>query len=79
MTRRDNKATQRIGRRLRAERRLRGWDLDTLAKRSGIHPRWIERYEATGDISCDDLTKLAKALGFPLSHFVEGCCLCGEG
>ncbi len=78
MSARDKKAPHEIGRRLRAARQLRAWDLDTLAKRSGIHPRWIERYEATGDVSCDDLTKLAAALRLPFSHFVDRCLLCGE-
>ncbi|MBX3390611.1 MAG: helix-turn-helix transcriptional regulator [Phycisphaeraceae bacterium] len=70
--------TRMIGRRLTAARRFRGWELDELAKRSGIHPRWIKRYEATGDIACDDLAKLASTLRFPFSHFVERCCLCGK-
>ena len=61
MTAREKKAPHEIGCRLRAARQLRAWDLDTLAKRSGIHPRWIERYESTGDISCNDLAKLAAA------------------
>lgn len=78
MAARNEKNANRIARRLTAARKFHGWDIDHLAKRSGIHPKWIEKYEATGDVACDDLAELAIALRLPFSHFVESCCLCGE-
>src|SRR5438477_12224312 len=50
--------TRWIGRRIAAARRFRGWQPVELANRAGLGRRRFARYEATGDLTCDELEKL---------------------
>jgi transcriptional regulator with XRE-family HTH domain len=76
MTEKRDEITRMVARRLKAARRFRGMTPDELAARAGISRRRIERYEATGNLTCDDLEKLAVSLQLPVSHFLECCMLC---
>lgn len=69
---------KKLGHRLRAARQCRGMELDGLAARSGVKLRVLDRCEAGGGISVDDLELAAAALRLPVSHFLESCALCGE-
>lgn len=70
-------STRRIGRRLAAARRFRGWSVDELSRRSGMTAKRIRRCESTGDLTCDELEALAAALRLPVDQFVGRCCVCG--
>jgi ribosome-binding protein aMBF1 (putative translation factor) len=78
MTEKRDEITRRIAHRLKAARCFRGMEPNELATRADISRRKVERYEATGNLTCDDLEKLAAALRLPVAHFLEYCILCDE-
>lgn len=49
--------------RTRALRLLKGWTRSTLAKRAGVTPASLKRFEATGKASVELVFKVAHALG----------------
>lgn len=53
----------RLGRRLKAIRLDAGWKRTTLAERSGVSNRSIQRFESSGEVSLKSLLRLAHALG----------------
>ena len=73
-----NDTARRIGRRIATARTFRGWGTDELAARAGIRPRRLARYEATGELTCDELERLATALRLPVAHFLDRCALCSD-
>jgi hypothetical protein len=78
MTEKRDEITRRIAHRLKASRRFRGMEPNELAARADI-TRWkVERHEATGDLTCDDLEELAAAMRLPVPHFLESCILCDD-
>lgn len=56
---------------LRDARRKAGWTQEELARKAGLHPVTLSRYE-TGDREPDlgSLRRIASALGVPLSTFI---------
>lgn len=56
-------AQRRLGRRLKAIRLEAGWKRTTLAERSGVGARSIQRLEDEGDGSLRSLSRVAHALG----------------
>ena len=69
----------KIGQRLRLARKRRGHSLEDLATRSAMTARKLRRYESGDDrILICELEKLAVALSLPVTHFVDGCVLCGH-
>lgn len=68
-----------IGRRITAARRFRGWETSDLAHGSSLSVRRIERCEATGDLTCHELERIAAALRLPIAHFLSRCTLCHAG
>lgn len=54
---------QRLGARMRQLRLARDWRRETLAERAGISAGTVKRFETTGQITLDNLLKLALALG----------------
>ncbi len=52
-----------LARRMRELRLARGWRQLTLAKRSGVSLGSLRRFEASGQVSLQNLLKLAFALG----------------
>lgn len=70
---------RKIARRLRAARTARRLPPQELAARAGLSLRRLERYEAgQARISVDELEQVAAGLRLPVSHFLEGCALCGD-
>jgi len=63
-------AQQLLGRRLKQLRLQIGFKRATLAARSGVSARSLQRFEDTGEVSLRNLLLLAHALG-RLSEFVE--------
>lgn len=55
-------AQRLLGRRLKALRLHLGWKRTTLADRSGVSTRSIQRFEDTGEVSLKSLLRLAHAL-----------------
>jgi transcriptional regulator with XRE-family HTH domain len=61
----------RIGERVRARRRSRGWTLDALAERSGVSRRMLVNVEqGTTNASIATLLRLSEALGIGLPSLV---------
>jgi len=54
---------RRLAQRLRALRLQRNWKRDTLAKRAGVSPASLKRFENSGEVSLGNLLKLCHALG----------------
>ncbi len=54
---------RRMGQRLKAIRLDAGWKRTTLAERSGVSSRSIQRFETDGEVSLKSLLRLAHALG----------------
>jgi HTH-type transcriptional regulator/antitoxin HipB len=61
---------QLLGRRLKELRLQAGFKRTTLAKRSGVSPRTLQRFEDIGEVSLKTLLRLAHALG-RLAEFAE--------
>lgn len=59
-----------LAQRVRAERLLRGWKQETLARRSGVSLPTVRRYERTGRTSIENLLRLCHALG-RLTEFTD--------
>ena len=55
--------SQILAKRLKQLRLLKRWKRETLARRSGVSPASLKRFEQTGKISLDSFLKLAFALG----------------
>lgn len=54
---------ERVAARARALRLAQGWKRTTLAERSGVSASTIKRFESTGQITFDNLLKIALTLG----------------
>lgn len=54
---------QLLGRRMKALRLQVGFKRSTLAERSGVSARTLQRFEDTGEISLRNMLRLAHALG----------------
>jgi transcriptional regulator with XRE-family HTH domain len=54
---------ERLGARMMQLRLARDWRRATLAERSGVSPATVARFETTGQITLENLLKLAHALG----------------
>ncbi len=68
-----------IGRRIRGARDCRRLDLETLARKAGLDAARLRHYEAgQGQVTIDELERLAAALHLPVLHFLEQCVLCGH-
>ncbi len=52
-----------LAQRLRELRLSRNWKRDTLAKRAGVSPSSLKRFETTGKVSLENLLKLCQAFG----------------
>ena len=59
-----------LGQRLKELRLRAGFKRTTLAERSGVSPRTLQRFEDTGQVSLGNLLRLAHALG-RLAEFAE--------
>jgi transcriptional regulator with XRE-family HTH domain len=59
-----------LGRRLKALRLQSGFKRTTLAERSGVSARSLQRFEDTGEVSLKNLLRLVNALG-RLPEFAE--------
>jgi transcriptional regulator with XRE-family HTH domain len=53
---------ERLGARMMELRLARDWRRATLAERAGVSPATVARFEATGQITLENLLKLAHAL-----------------
>ncbi|MBL4849202.1 MAG: helix-turn-helix transcriptional regulator [Planctomycetes bacterium] len=52
-----------LAQRLRVLRLERNWKRETLAKRAGVSPSSLKRFETSGRVSLENLLKLCHALG----------------
>ncbi|MHB1239236.1 MAG: helix-turn-helix domain-containing protein [Gammaproteobacteria bacterium] len=60
-------ARTRLARRIRIQRRGRGWSQEVLAELSGLHRSYIGSVErAERNISLDNIERIARALGVPI-------------
>jgi transcriptional regulator with XRE-family HTH domain len=67
-----------VGQRLRQARRKSQMSLAALARRSGITARRLQRLEVgVGRITVRDLESVAIVLRLLITHFLDGCALCG--
>lgn len=53
-----------LGERLERLRLAQNWRRETLAERAGVTAASLKRFERTGQVSLDNLLKLALALGY---------------
>lgn len=53
---------ERLGARMMALRLARDWRRTTLAERAGVSPATVARFESSGQITLENLLKLAHAL-----------------
>ena len=62
---------QRIGNRVRRARKERGWSLETLARRAGMHRPNLHRLETGKHLpSLETLERVAEALGLRVADLV---------
>lgn len=54
--------SERLGARMMQLRLARDWRRATLAERAGVSPATVSRFETTGQITLENLLKLAHAL-----------------
>lgn len=54
---------ERLGARMMQLRLARDWRRSTLAERAGVSPATVARFETSGQITLENLLKLAHALG----------------
>ncbi len=63
----------KLNQRIKAARESKGWRQEDLAKSSGVSIQSIKRYESSlkSNITIDNLSKIAAALGVDIEFFVS--------